>query len=155
MLPTLPDKDDTLKIFFNASGDLQGLTEAQRHFMASARDGKAGDSFTEKLAEHIAYMQLSHEKRGVYMTYQQELLGREIRGKEQGILIGEKRGILIGEERGITIGEKRGITIGEEKVSKLYAYLSTKGLIAEMQRAFVDKEYRAKLVKQYAAHITW
>ena len=143
---TISMQDDALKIFFNANGDLQGLTEAQRHFLAFAKDGRPRDSFTEKLAEHIAYMQLSHEKRGVYMTYQQELLGREIRG--------EKRGEIRGREQGILIGEKRGITIGEEKVSKLYAYLSTKGLVAEMQRAFVDKEYRARLVKQYAAQIT-
>ena len=151
---TISMQDDALKIFFNANGDLHDLTEAQRHFLAFAKDGNPRNSFTEKLAEHVAYMQLSHEKRGVYMTYQQELLGREIRGEKRGEIRGREQGILIGEKRGITIGEKRGITIGEEKVSKLYAYLSTKGLVTEMQRAFVDKEYRARLVKQYAAQIT-
>ncbi len=54
-----------------------------------------------------------------------------------------------GVEKGVEKGIKQGIEKGADTISDLYAWLVAAGRNEDMQRAFTDKDFRAKLLTEY------
>lgn len=80
--------DGRTTIFLNAKGDRRGLTEQLSNFLAFVNGEEPHDSFVDELKKNIAELKLDQEKRGIYMTYSQELLRSEARGRAAGKLEG-------------------------------------------------------------------
>ena len=78
--------DETTAIFFNTKGDKSALSPKLGNLLSFINGENPADSFVNELKANIAELKMDQTKRGIYMTYSQELLRSEARGKEEGLL---------------------------------------------------------------------
>ncbi len=116
--------DGTTKIFLNASGELDDVSEELKAFLDYAAGKPSEDVFVQKLEEAVREAKKNRKWRHEYMT------------------------LLMRDQENIEKGREEGITYGEERLSALITRLSEIGRVSEILRVTTDKEYRKKLYEE-------
>lgn len=95
--------DETVKLYFNATGNRKRLSKDRQNFLAYVNgETVTGDSFVDELRAAVDDLHLDSEKRAIYMTYKQELLFQQFLAEKKGAL---KTLISLVQDKLITIGE--------------------------------------------------
>ena len=113
--------DDTTKIFLNASGTLDDVSQELKAFLDYVAGKKSEDSFVEKLEEAVKEAKKNREWRHEYMT----LLMRDQENLDKGV------------ER------------GEEMMLMLIQKLVDDKRFDEIAKIKDNKDYRQKLYREY------
>ncbi len=82
-----PLNDGTTTVFVNASGSSENMSGELKDFLELIRTGKTGadgDTLAGKLMDRVKIARLKEEWRMEYMTYEQELMYRYHKGREDG-----------------------------------------------------------------------
>ena len=79
-------RDEAEKIFFNAKGMQDNLTNEQKAFLNFVAGKGATDKFTKNLEAQVKYIKSDSKKKVEYMTWKQELIEQ----KNEGILEANK-----------------------------------------------------------------
>lgn len=89
-------RDESDKIFFNASGSRTNLTDQQRAFLDYVAGKGATDDFTKEIEAEVEYVKSDSRKKVDYMTWAQEMLDYKyfarMEGREEGRMEGLEEG---------------------------------------------------------------
>lgn len=77
-------KDDALKIFFYAKGNMSGATSGQRNFLEYVSENKVQDDFTDEINKAVEQYRSDGEKEETYMSLEQMLMDKEDDGRKEG-----------------------------------------------------------------------
>lgn len=113
--------DEATKIFLNAKGVMDDVSNDLKAFLDYVAGRKSKDEFVDKLEEAVQKAKKNREWRHDYMT----LMMRE------------------------RINYEKGQEHGEERLSELIRRLSEDNRVPDIIRVTQDKEYRKKLYKEY------
>ena len=72
------------KVFVNTLGNKQGLKAPLQSFIDYINTGEPSDRFTEKLNAAVALQRADDRKAAYYMTWEQEQMEAEARGRKEG-----------------------------------------------------------------------
>lgn len=109
-VPDLELGDETAKIFVNAGGDTEGLSDEMKAFLKYLREGTAGDEFTSEIDREVGKARKSRKWRREYMTWNLAIEDAREEGMEKGMEKGGLRGIIATCRRfGQDIGTARSI----------------------------------------------
>lgn len=128
--------DETEKIFFNATGNHEGLTEAQKQFLNYVAGKGAGDDFTRQLDERVREIKMDQKKKVDYMTWKQEIIEQREDAKAEGR----------------AEGRVEGKAEGKAEISKMNSWLSSNGRMDELIKSFTDKVLQSRLMEEYYQH---
>ena len=113
--------DETVKIFLNAKGTLDDVSDKLKAFLDYVAGKKPKDAYVEKLEEAVKEAKKNREWRHEYMT------------------------LLMRDQENVKIGEKR----GEEKMLLLMERLIEDKRFDDIARIKADNPYRQKLYLEY------
>lgn len=99
-MPELALGDEAYKIFLNAGGNAEGISNGLTAFLRYIRTNEATDAFTEKLDGYVRKAVEHKEWRLEYMTLQQKYREEYEAGVEDGIEQGIEQGLHRGEKLG-------------------------------------------------------
>lgn len=99
-MPELALGDEAYKIFLNAGGNAEGISNGLAAFLRYIRTNEATDAFTEKLDGYVRKAVEHKEWRLEYMTLQQKYREEYEAGVEDGIEQGIEQGLHRGEKLG-------------------------------------------------------
>lgn len=116
--------DETEKIFFNATGNHEGLTDAQKQFLNYVAGKGAGDDFTRQLDERVKEIKMDQKKKVDYMTWKQEIIEQREEAKAEG----------------------------KAEISEMNSWLSMNGRMDELIKSFTDKVLQSRLMEEYYQH---
>lgn len=117
--------DDTTKIFLNAVGTLDDVSEELKAFLDYVAGIRSEDCFVKKLEKAVEEARKNREWRHEYMT------------------------LLMRDQENIEKGVKKGRIEGEEMVLELIQKLIVDQRSDEIPKIKENKEYRQKLYKEY------
>ena len=107
--PEVVLNDDAVKVFVNAEGPLDGLSDGLKHFLQFIRDQSPRDEFTEKLDGRVKRAREFKDWREEYMTlgmkYQEYFESGKEAGFESGYESGQKAIINSALDSGMTPSE--------------------------------------------------
>ena len=113
--------DEAVKIFLNAKGTLDDVSDELKAFLDYVAGKKPKDAYVERLEEAVKEAKKNREWRHEYMT------------------------LLMRDQENVKIGEKR----GEERLAKLILLLNEDNRSSDVIRVLQNKEYRQKLYLEY------
>ena len=113
--------DEAAKIFLNAKGTLDDVSDELKAFLDYVAGKKPKDAYVERLEEAVKEAKKNREWRHEYMT------------------------LLMRDQENVKIGEKR----GEERLAKLILLLNEDNRSSDVIRVLQNKEYRQKLYLEY------
>ena len=113
--------DEAVKIFLNAKGTMDDVSEELKAFLDYVAGKKPKDAYVERLEEAVKEAKKNREWRHEYMT------------------------LLMRDQENVKIGEKR----GEERLAKLILLLNEDNRSSDVIRVLQNKEYRQKLYLEY------
>ena len=113
--------DEAVKIFLNAKGTLDDVSDELKAFLDYVAGKKPKDAYVERLEEAVKEAKQNREWRHEYMT------------------------LLMRDQENVKIGEKR----GEERLAKLILLLNEDNRSSDVIRVLQNKEYRQKLYLEY------
>ena len=113
--------DEAVKIFLNAKGTLDDVSNELKAFLDYVAGKKPKDAYVERLEEAVKEAKKNREWRHEYMT------------------------LLMRDQENVKIGEKR----GEERLAKLILLLNEDNRSSDVIRVLQNKEYRQKLYLEY------
>lgn len=133
-------EDESYKLFINTKGVTGSASNELLNFLDFINTGKGKDGFTDKLEKAVRLNHEDAEKAVTYMTWEQEIITREIvaarKAKAEGRVEGRVEGIAIGTVKGIDV------------LTQLYAKLTQEGRMDEWNKAMLDPSYRDKLLQE-------
>ena len=100
-MPELALGDEAYKIFLNAGGNAEGMSEELAAFLRYIRTNEVTDAFTRKLDGYVRKAVEHKEWRLEYMTLQQKYREEYEAGVQDGIERGIERGRAQGKEQGL------------------------------------------------------
>jgi len=104
--PEVVLNDDAVKVFVNAEGPLDGLSDGLKHFLQFIRDENPRDEFTEKLDGRVKRAREFKDWREEYMTLGMKYQEYFESGKEAGFESGYESGQKAGKETGMLEAQK-------------------------------------------------
>ena len=85
-------EDECYKVYLNTVGKKDGLSKELQALMDFINTGIPQDEYTRKLYEEVKIQRDDERKGRAYMTYEQEMLEREEKGRKKGLQEGRKEG---------------------------------------------------------------
>ena len=82
--PEYPLNDETLKVFLNAKGTRDGLSEGLKHFLDFVRAGQTGDEYTRQLNDEVRKVKSRDTARSDYMFFSAKLMDEHYEGFNEG-----------------------------------------------------------------------
>ncbi len=133
-VPGLKLEDGTTKVFVNAYGTSDDMSEEMKQFLHYITNGTVESEFTKKLDKAVKKVKTHKEWRSDYMKLSLVLMEEREEGKEEG----REEGIGIGEERGIVIGMNKALFTLVKK-----GRISTKDAAEEAKIS--EEEFKTKM----------
>ena len=134
-------KDEAIKVFINADGDLTGVPEELADFLRYLK----GDAKKGELAQMI---EQEVKKARAHEGWEAEYMTLYLRDQENQE-IGMEKGLKIGLERGRAEGEARGRAEGEARLGKLVNVLLKQGKTEEIAKVTSDEKAREEYYAAY------
>lgn len=119
---TLLLNDGTVKIFLNARGVLDDVSDELKAFLDYLTGKKSENAYIKALDNAVERVKQNREWRQEYMRVSVRDWDNRQLGREEGIGIGRKEGIGIGREEGIGIGREAGKS--DERRARILKMLS-------------------------------
>ena len=86
----LPLRDGTLKVFLNASGPRDGLSDGLTRFLDYVATGRSEDDYTRQLDNAVRNAKTADDARGDYMFFTAKLMDEHREGFEEGVETGRE-----------------------------------------------------------------
>lgn len=128
-LPTLRLGDESVKIFLNASGTADDVSDDMKDFLTLLNTGTGETDLSKMISEEVEKVRQHEEWRREYMTL-------HMRDQEN-------------QEIGREIGRAEGRTEGMDLLAALLQKLLAAGRNDDVQRVTRDPDYRDKLFKEF------
>jgi len=104
-------KDEAIKVFINADGDLTGVPEDLADFLRYLKGEAQNGELVQMIEQEVKKARTHEGWEAEYMTlYLRDQENQEI-GMERGLKIGRAEGEAIGEARGIEQGLEQGLAV--------------------------------------------
>ncbi len=127
-------EDGATKIFLNASGDMDDISEELKVFLEYVGGKEAKDTYIKELDKAVEEVKKNREWRREYMT----LLMRDAENLEEGMRRGLEKGMKQGLEKGMKQGLEKGMKQGLEK-GKIYGTISVYREMGMTEQEIIEK----------------
>lgn len=123
--PELALGDGTVRIFLNAKGKIDDVSEELGNFLAYVADGKPRDAYTRQVDEAVKRAKRNRKWRHEYMT-------QWLRDQDK-----------------IREGRREGIRIARTQINLLHGHLVREKRYADLERSTRDEQYQDQLLEEY------
>lgn len=149
---TLQLGDGTRKIFLNARGSLDDVSEDIKAFLNYLVDQRVETAFVDRLDHEVKRVRENKEWRREYMTLQMKLDEVYEEARKEGLEEGREKGWEEGLEKGWTEGRaegmEQGLLKGETRMFQLIQKMMDNGETNFVSR-LSDKEFLEKMYQKY------